>query len=311
MKKNKNLYTDYDTHWKEIITNLFEDFIKFFLPEAHSLINFDKPVEFLEQELHKLVADNSKKGRVLNDKLIKVYLKDGTEKWILIHIEVQSTFDVKFSRRMFVYFYRIFDQYNQEITAIAIFTGESIPRSHNKYEYSFLGTKNTYEFNSYIVKKTRDKDLIESENPFALAVLSTKYLHKSKSDSNKRLNFKRKLIKFSKSKNYTTPQIINLLKFIDLILYLPTELEEQFIKEVIQEFIKTDNMQTLESKEFSNQLHIALYGESLEQFKKKEKEKLLTKTIKKMIKSNRMTLEEIAEILGVSIKKVKQIQEKK
>ena len=57
---------DYDTHWKEIITNLFEDFIAFFMPNAYPLVDFNQPVEFLEQELHKIVADNKKKGKVIS-----------------------------------------------------------------------------------------------------------------------------------------------------------------------------------------------------------------------------------------------------
>ena len=317
MKTEEQLNIDYDIQWEEIITNLFEDFIAFFLPDAYSMIDFDEPIEFLEQELHKIVADNKKKGRVINDKLVKVKLKDGSEKWILIHIEVQSSYETDFSKRMFVYFYRIFDQYSQEITAIAIYTGEQIPKKYGKYEYDFLGTKTIYEFNTYLVKNAKDKDLKTSENPFSLAILSTKYLHKSKSDYSKRLSFKRKLIRLTKEKDYTNKQIVNLLKFIDLILYLPVDLEKQFIEEVIQEFVKTDNMQTLKSQEFSNQLHLALYGESWEEkearIKKEEEERYLIEkamAIQKMLKSKKLSINEIAKIMNVSVNIIKEIKEK-
>ena len=56
LEKNQNAPIDYDTHWKSIITNLFEDFVLFFLPNAHKLIDFQTPVVFLEQELHKIIA---------------------------------------------------------------------------------------------------------------------------------------------------------------------------------------------------------------------------------------------------------------
>lgn len=317
MKTEEQLHIDYDTQWKEIITNLFEDFIAFFLPDAYSLIDFDEPIEFLEQELHKIVADNKKKGRVINDKLVKVKLRDGNEKWILIHIEVQSSYETDFSKRMFVYFYRIFDQYSQEITAIAIYTDEQTPKNYGKYEYNFLGTKTIYEFNTYLVKNAKDKELKASENPFSLAILSTKYLHKSKSDYLKRLSFKRKLIRLTKEKNYTSRQIVNLLKFIDLILYLPVDLEKQFIEEVIQEFVKIDNMQTLKSQEFSNQLHLALYGESWEEkearIKKEQEERYLMEkaiTIQKMLDSKKLSVNEIAKFMDVSVSIVKEIKGK-
>ncbi len=317
LQTEEQLHIDYDTHWKEIIANLFEDFISFFLPNAYPIIDFDKAIEFLERELHKIVADNKKKGKVINDKLIKVKLKDGSEKWILIHIEIQSNYKNDFAKRMFVYFYRIFDQYSQQITAIAIYTGEKIPKQYNKYEYNFLGTKNTYEFNTYIVKHAKDKDLLASKNPFSLAILCTKYLYKSKSDYGRRLSFKRKLIRLTKEKKYTKRQIINLLKFIDLILYLPVNLEKKFIEEIIQEYIKTDHMYILKSDEFSNQLHLALYGESwserAKRIKQEEEERYLiekTTAIQKMLKSKKLSLNEISEIMDVSVDIVQEIQNK-
>ncbi|MCA9186895.1 MAG: hypothetical protein KDA99_14810, partial [Planctomycetales bacterium] len=46
---------------------------------------------------------------------------DGWRLWFLVHIEVQSQHDTDLSRRMFVYFYRLFDKYNgREIVSLAI-----------------------------------------------------------------------------------------------------------------------------------------------------------------------------------------------
>lgn len=77
MADSDKILIDYDTQWKEIIGSLFEDFISFFLPGAYELIDFTKPVEFLEQELHKIISDKYKRGKVINDKLVKLYLKNG------------------------------------------------------------------------------------------------------------------------------------------------------------------------------------------------------------------------------------------
>jgi len=55
------------------------------------------------------------------DKLVKVFLKDGSEKYILVHVEVQSHKGKgDLSARMFTYFYRVKDKYGVPITAIAI-----------------------------------------------------------------------------------------------------------------------------------------------------------------------------------------------
>ena len=315
--EKENLHIDYDTHWKEITANLFEDFVSFFLPEAYELIDFEAEIEFLEQELHKIVADNSKKGKIINDKLVKVQLKSGKEKWILIHIEIQSTEEVSFSKRMFSYFYRIFDQYSQEITAIAIYIGEKIPGNFNHYSYDFLGTKVRYEFNTYVVKDQKESDLINLSNPFALAILATKYLHKSKSDSLKRFAFKRKLVKLAKKQNYEDHQIIHLLKFIALILRLPSDLENQFAEETIKEYTNPENMETQQSRVFANQLYIALRGESMTDFEakveKKSGEKQLLNnvvSIQRMLRLGKLSIAEIAGVLDVSEDFVEEIQSK-
>ncbi|MFN8673436.1 MAG: hypothetical protein U0457_15300 [Candidatus Sericytochromatia bacterium] len=59
------------------------------MPELYQEIDFQKGYEFLDGELNKIKIKSSSKNR-RSDKLVKVYLKDGSEKYILIHIEVQG-----------------------------------------------------------------------------------------------------------------------------------------------------------------------------------------------------------------------------
>ena len=316
MKKENEASIDYDTHWKNIISNLFEDFISFFLPEAYKLIDFHNSVEFLEQELHKVIADKIRKGKVINDKLAKVKLKDGSEKWILIHIEIQSSFESDFSERMFTYFYRIYDKYDQKITAIAIYTGSKNPKNYSKFDYDFLGTKVNYEFNSVKLNSYTEKELLKSNNPFAIAVLASKYLIQSKGDNSKRYTYKQKLIRIAKEQKLQDEQIINLLRFIDLILVLPKELETKFEKNVIEKYIKPIEMEypTKSQIRFANRIHVALYGETIEEkVIREEREKTLiekTITITKIIAETDWSDKKIAEIFNEPVKYVKDIRKK-
>ena len=63
---------------------------KFFMPELYDVIDFNRNFEFLEQELEKIIK-KSKKHRKYTDKLVKVYLKDGKEQWILKLITNSNT----------------------------------------------------------------------------------------------------------------------------------------------------------------------------------------------------------------------------
>jgi hypothetical protein len=91
--------TDFDSPWKEVLDHYFEPCIAFFFPQAHGDINWARGFEFLDKELQKIVPA-AEQGRRYVDKLLKVWLKSGEEKWLLIHIEVQTSREGGFAKRM-------------------------------------------------------------------------------------------------------------------------------------------------------------------------------------------------------------------
>jgi hypothetical protein len=94
--------SDFDSPWREALDLYFERFLEFFFPEAHADIDWARGCEKLETELQQVIREAAL-GRQRADKLVKVWLRDGEEAWILIHIEVQSQEEAEFPRRMFTY----------------------------------------------------------------------------------------------------------------------------------------------------------------------------------------------------------------
>ena len=78
-----------DTAWKEILESNFKDCLDYCLPHLSQLIDWNKPYVALDKELQAITRTINAEKRLL-DKLFKVYLKDGREQWILIHVEVQG-----------------------------------------------------------------------------------------------------------------------------------------------------------------------------------------------------------------------------
>jgi len=164
-----------DILWKAALEDLFDDFLRFFYPEADELFDLEKGFEYLDKELEQLFppeADNYTPRFV--DKLVKVFTREGYEEWILIHVEVQGYTDKDFAKRMFQYYYRILDQYNKPITAFAIFADTNKKFHPKQYEREFLGTKVLYAYNTYKIIDQDDADLEASNNPFAMAALTAK-----------------------------------------------------------------------------------------------------------------------------------------
>ena len=125
---------DYDSPWKECSTATLEPCIGLSLfPHIHAEIDWARGHEMLDKELQPIVR-RAATGRQYVDKLVKVWLKDGQERWILIHIEVQGSKEGDFPRRMHVYNHRIFDRYDQEVISLAILTDDDPAWRPNRYE---------------------------------------------------------------------------------------------------------------------------------------------------------------------------------
>ncbi len=98
----ESAHADSDSGWKEAIEKYFEEFLSFFFPAIRHEVNLECGYTFLDKELERVVRD-AETGKRFADKLVKVYLRDGTEKWLLIHLEVQGYYDLGFEKRMYSY----------------------------------------------------------------------------------------------------------------------------------------------------------------------------------------------------------------
>jgi hypothetical protein len=88
---------NFDSPWKETLELFLKPILQMLFPDIHAEIDWSKGYESLDTELRAVVADGEL-GSTLADKLFRVYLRDGTDVWILIHLEVQSQPDPDFAR---------------------------------------------------------------------------------------------------------------------------------------------------------------------------------------------------------------------
>ncbi len=227
--------TDFDTPWKDIIERYFEDFIAFFLPQAHEEIDWSQGYEFLDKELQQVVRD-AELGRRLVDKLAKVYLQNGEEAWVLIHIEVQSQEETDFAERMFVYHYRIFDRYKRKVASLAVLGDERSNWRPSQYGYQLWSSE--IRFNFPVVKlldySNQWSALEASRNPFAIVVMAHLTAQETRNNRLRRKELKFALIRRLYEQGFAREDVVNLFYFIDWVMSLPQELEDEFWREVGQ-----------------------------------------------------------------------------
>ncbi|MCG7336090.1 Rpn family recombination-promoting nuclease/putative transposase [Sporosarcina sp. ACRSM] len=271
---------DQDGLWKKVIGELFEDFLLFFKPDLHAQVDFTKEAEFLQQELFQKIMDK-KKGRQWADQLVKVHLKDGEEKWVLVHVEVQSDNEKDFAKRMFQYFYRIYDRHDKEIVAIAVMTSPHESTFPTQFNYSYFGTELHYAYTNCKLNNYDKEELEKSDKLFSKVVLAAKYMNDTREDVDKRYAFKMKLMKkiITDNKN-SRSEILAVLYFIDYLLRLPEELSKKFHETMIPIIQKEANdMVQFNGEELSPTME-AIFAHFQEEGKRKGIEQVALEMLK-------------------------------
>lgn len=228
-----------DEIWKNSIHALFRPMVEFHFPKFSLAVDWNKNYVFLEEELANLF-NPERDGKKFVDILAQVTLRDGTDKYVLLHVEVQGygsgeRASREFGERMFEYYYRVRDKWkNKDIVALAILTDENPNFRPDRYETSFFGTTLTYIFNICKIIDYDEKALESSENPFATLMLAAKRALKAeRGDDGTKMLFKLGLLRLGLRKGYSPKEIGALFFFLDwVVVFAATDAKREFVKEV-------------------------------------------------------------------------------
>jgi hypothetical protein len=224
---------DYDSPWKDALDRFFEPCIAFFFPHIHADIDWSRGYEMLDKELQPIVRQ-ARHGRRYVDKLVKVWLKSGEEKWLLIHIEVQASKEGEFPQRMHVYNHRIFDRYGREVISLAILADDDPHWRPSRYESARWGFRSLTEFP--VVKlldyAPKYQELEADPNPFAVVVLAQLKAMETRRSPAERHVWKVRLVKGLYDRRMEPEDVRRLFDFIDWVLELPQVLQDGFWNEI-------------------------------------------------------------------------------
>ncbi|MBF0110070.1 MAG: cytosolic protein [Magnetococcales bacterium] len=231
---NQSQTTEYDSPWKEILKAYFNDFLEFFLPEAHDGIDWQCAPEFLDKELDRITRE-AESGNRRVDLLVRVWLLDGDELWVLIHVEIQENRDPHFEERMFTCQYRAFDLYKRPVVkrpvvSLAILADEEGAWRPSAFGYQKWGSKVSFQFNAIkLLDYLSRLDLLESStNPFAIVTLAHLTGKQTRNQPAERFQQKMRITRMLYERGFNRQQIVDLFRFIDWVLSLPEELDNQF-----------------------------------------------------------------------------------
>jgi hypothetical protein len=173
---------DDDTAWKQILRPLFEPFLEFFFPEIHEAIDWSRGPEFIDTGFERLVPGMKRGGRV-TDILAKVRLRDGSTRWLLVHVEVQGAGETtgEFNERVFDCHFLVQHRHQIEakgdakgLVSVAVVIDPSASFRPGRHTKRLLGLTIIFEFPvvRLIDYEDRRSELATSPNPFALVTLA-------------------------------------------------------------------------------------------------------------------------------------------
>jgi hypothetical protein len=178
------------------------------------------------------------------------------------------------------------------------------------------GTEVRYLFNSYVVAKQKESELLANNNPFAIVVLANLYVAKTHNNLRKRLTFKEKLYELAFLRGYSVEKITKLFIFVNELMLLSSELEKEYKTYIqIQQTIKKEENMRVLSKSTMDIIDIFAqdaYGKTMEEIGAMvDNQAIIIRSIFNLKDSMNLTAAQIASILGVEIGYVEGILEKK
>ncbi|MEK7255991.1 MAG: hypothetical protein AAB316_14665 [Bacteroidota bacterium] len=324
MSKSKKNSTDFDHPWKLIFTYFFQEAIAFIEPLLYALIDWNRGVEFLEQELHEIIKIRFR-GAKLCDKLAKVWLKNGEELFLLAHVEIEMNPKAIFGLRFFWYRVLILDKHKTEnIYSLAIYPGPPSSNQVSQYEFKLLTNRVLFEFPAFKIWEQDEATLIASENIFALFVLAQQYANKTKNDAERRLHFREKLFDLAYEKNIPKRRIWEALIFVKHLTILPENLEIEYKKFSERRLkLKSQSPMKLEDVKWMDDLLEATTGQSLQkmlsqaqreakhaQDEAKHAQLQLNQAVVKCYRERKWSVDEIAEFFNLEKVEVERMLKK-
>jgi hypothetical protein len=240
---------EFDSPWKEALELFLEPFLHLFCADLHGAIDWSKGYVSLDKELQQIVHE-AEAGAALADKLFRVSLREGDDVLLLIHVEVQAQADGDFPRRMFVYYYRITDRYNDAPVSLAVLGDDRANWRPDEYVRERFGCKLSLAFRTIKLLDWLDlcPELEASANPAALVVVAHLESLVTGENQEVRRQAKWRLIRRLYELGWNAEQFRQMYRLIDWFLKLPDELQRR-LQDDIHEYEKEIHMPYVTSGE--------------------------------------------------------------
>ena len=236
------------------------------------------------------------------DKLVEVYRLSGEKAIVICHIEVQNEGEADFGARMYSYNYRLRDRYNCSVVSLAILTDDSKKWRPSGFQDELWGCSTDFKFPAVKLLDYQENwaALGESRNPFAVVVMAQLKTKETHNKPQERKAWRYRLTTMLYDQGYGEQDILELHAFLDWMMRLPEDVEKQFQFE-LNAFEEAKQMKYVTTGERMAETR----GETRGEVRGEDRQKQLIAV--NLLRKN-LDLETIAEVTGLTIEQVQQLQ---
>ena len=234
---------DYDGIWKDFTREFWRDVLCDFMPELYVAADLEREAEQLEKELHDILADldteAEKTPKRYVDNLLKIYLKDSSEEWVLLHIEIQGRGRGNISLRMFRYHCLILTHYGRHPAAMAILTAKRPKKEGEpgKYTAELFGTLVEYTYRVIKAYEFKDEGLKARNTKPALFIYALKKSAEHRRSDREKLEYMKEIIRLAAKQGMNIRERRMFMIFVERSMKLKNkELQTEFHHEYNKAF---------------------------------------------------------------------------
>ncbi|MCC2672678.1 MAG: transposase, partial [Armatimonadetes bacterium] len=190
-------------------------------------IDWSRGYQFLDQELRQVIR-RATTGKNRVDLLAQVWLNDGSEAWVLVHVEVQAQRDTGFTKRVYRYHGRLTDRWDRPVVTLAVLADADASWRPDRFHYELWDCEVLLRFPVVKLLDLDEAELAESRNPLAVVIRAHRRAQATRRSPNRRLRAKMELVRELYQSGMSRPEVLELLRLIDWLLALPEDLEAHF-----------------------------------------------------------------------------------
>ena len=214
--------SDYDSIWKDFIAEFWRDILEKFMPSLYDKADLTREPENLDKELRDLMPEEPKAPARYVDTLMKIFLKDGKEEWVLLHVEIQGRGGENISRRMFRYYCLIFTHHDVNPAALAILTAKR-PKSEGEpgiYKAGVFGTIVEYKYNVIKAYELDDEELKAGNSIVDLFVYAVKIAYKHRKSNKQKLGYMKIIVELLAKKGWEKFRRRRFIIYLERVMHL-------------------------------------------------------------------------------------------